>query len=157
MTIYRNLQDKFNKQLSQGQYYERETLKYIPHEEAIFCNTKEYDIEVLLPNGDREYYETKTDRLCLGVGDRKATNNFPIEYQYKNQPSGIGATKADYFMLFTIDTNNNDKYNVYKIETKKLKEICKKCRRVSGGDNYNSKMFLVPISKIKEYELEYIE
>jgi hypothetical protein len=70
---------------------------------------KEWDI--FIPEKDIGV-EVKSDRMS------KTTGNVAIEYSYGGEPSGIEATKAEWWVYITEDT-------LYWIKTKKIKECIK--------------------------------
>lgn len=144
---------KFNRDKIQGDYYEKEALKYLKYDsykitEGYF---KEYDIITYRKEGIVEKIEVKSDRLSSRTG------NLCIEYQYKGCNSGILSTEADYYFYFVLYCKDNNiyrnviKYDLYKIPVNELKELVKDCKSVYGGDNGYSKMYLLPKYKCKDY------
>ena len=134
---------KFQKQLKQGQRYEKEILKYLPHDTYHIKDGyfKDYDVELYKDN-IKSTVEVKSDRQA------PLTGNMAIECEYNNQPSGITSTKADYFVYFVV---HKDRDECYCFPTEELREICKTSRKVSGGDGGRSKMYLVKISDCGKY------
>ena len=130
---------QFKKDLIFGQYYERMYLEYIKYNSVIFSNKKEYDI--LIDNNIK--VEVKSDRLAYKTG------NLAIEYNYKNQPSGIMTSMSNYWVYFIIYPNN--KHECYKIPIDELKFLIQSCKSINAGDNKQSKIKLLPISRCKEY------
>ena len=110
---------------------------------------KKYDIKLYRKTKKPLYLEVKTDRLI------NKTGNICIEYEYNNNPSGINSTKSKYFLI--VEIINDNKYNMYKIPTLKIKEaindntITKKT--ICGGDGYKSKLYLFK----KEIFLKYLK
>ncbi len=96
---------------------------------------------ILKSKGDT--IEVKTDKDAI---KNKKTGNVFIEYQYKNKASGISKSKAIWY-AFVISNEN-----IIIIETKKLKNICRKYlntkRDVKGGDNNTSKGILLPLNEL---------
>jgi len=74
------------------------------------------------------------------------TGNLFIEYESRGKPSGISTTHADYYSFSLSET-----VHIF-IETKELKEICRKfigtTKDVKGGDSNTSRGILLPIQKI---------
>lgn len=90
-------------------------------------------------------YEVKADRYA------HRTNCCFIEYECNGKPSGITASKADYYMYFAVKPNNE--YDVYKIPTDAIREACKKpLATKSGGDNYKVKGHIVSLQDFKDYK-----
>lgn len=88
------------------------------------------------------------------------TGNHFVEYLYrpvnqlKYEPSGIAATKAEWWALFLIDENDKP-IMCYTIPVQALREIGRPYvntdRDVDGGDGMRSKGVLVPIKEIAMY------
>jgi hypothetical protein len=137
--------NKFEKDLAQGKKYEVESLNYLDYDtyemkEGYF---KEYDLTIF-KDGTPTKIEVKSDRQA------STTGNMAIEYECKNKPSGLSATKADYWIYFVV---HKDKDECYKIPTDELRELVKDCRKVRGGDNYMSRMYLLKIDNCKKYRI----
>jgi hypothetical protein len=136
----------FQKDLKLGLKYEVEILKYIKYDTykqstGIF---KEYDIKTIKDDIITKY-EIKADRIAF------KTNNLCIEYEYKNKPSGIETTKADYFGYFILKNNSHD---VYIIPTNNIKQSIKDKKykkSMSGGDGKKSKFYLFDLSIFQEF------
>ena len=87
--------------------------------------------------------EVKTER-----NQWSNTGNIAIEYEYKNRPSGIAVTKADYWChVLAIDDID---CCMLLFKTDHLKQLIKTSnyRGVIGGDDNQSKMVLVPLADI---------
>lgn len=136
------LHQKFKEQLKQGQFYELQALEYFDYTSYIQSqgNVKGYD---LILDGTIKL-EVKSEILA-GI-----TGNMAIENEYKGSPSGVNCTECDYWVHFVIKKDGS--HDCYKLPIDKLKELVKNCRQVVGGDGYNSKMYLLPVSKCKEYK-----
>lgn len=135
--------NKFEKDLEQGKKYELESLNYLDYDtyemkEGYF---KEYDLIITKDNVDIKI-EVKSDRQA------SITGNMAIEYECNNKPSGITSTTADYWLYFVV---HKDKDECYKIPTNELKDLVKDCKKVRGGDNYKSKMYLLKINNCRKY------
>lgn len=137
--------NKFEKDLAQGKKYELESLNYLDYDtyemkEGYF---KEYDLIITKDNVDTKI-EVKSDRQA------SITGNMAIEYECNNKPSGLTSTTADYWLYFVV---HKDKDGCYKIPTNELKYLVKDCRKVRGGDNYKSKMYLLKINNCGKYKI----
>ena len=137
--------NKFEKDLAQGKKYEVESLNHLDYDtyemkEGYF---KEYDLTIF-KDGTPTKIEVKSDRQASSTG------NMAIEYECKNKPSGLSATKADYWIYFVV---HKDKDECYKIPTDELRELVKDCRKVRGGDNYMSRMYLLKMDNCKKYRI----
>jgi hypothetical protein len=125
--------EKFYEQLKQGEEMENLYKKFMGND----------NIEV---KSERHIWE-------------KSKNHF-VEYLYrpvnqlKYEPSGISATKAEWWALFLIDDNDKP-IMCYTIPVSALREIGRKYvntdRDVDGGDGNRSKGVLVPIEEIALY------
>jgi hypothetical protein len=80
-------------------------------------------------------YECKNDKMAFKTG------NLCIEYKYKGHRSGIKTTKSDYYCI------KISKDKIFIIPVKVIKDYIKDnketIRKVYGGDNKNSKMYLI--------------
>ncbi len=148
-----NYKEKFKRDKIQGDYYEKEALKYLKYDtyEITQGYFKEYDIITYRKEGIVEKIEVKSDRQSSKTG------NMCIEYEYKNYPSGINSTTADYYFYFVLYCKDNNlrndviRYDLYKIPVETLKNMVKNCKKVIGGDGKYSKLYLLPIRKCKDY------
>lgn len=133
----------FIEDLKLGKEYELKALKLFKYKSYVHSEgiNKLYDLEIDTIDDEKVFVEVKSDRLAIKTG------NVVIEYECNKKSSGINATKADYYVYFVIGSNI-----VYKIKTKTLKEICKDCRIVMGGDGYRSKMYIVPMKNLDNYK-----
>jgi hypothetical protein len=91
--------------------------------------------------------EVKTERDMW-----KITGNIAIEVSYKGYPSGISVTNGDWWIHILSDNGDIDTLFMFKVSKlrKKIRRLVsrKEARVVMGGDNNDSKMVLVPISKL---------
>ena len=89
--------------------------------------------------------EVKTDRIT-----QRSTNVF-VEYESRGKESGIAKTQAEWW---TINFYSKDKFcfNIT-LKTKDLKNIIKNntFKKIPGGDNNTSWGYLIPISKLIDY------
>lgn len=108
----------FSHDLEVGQVFEKE-LGYILENKSIEC---------------------KKDLQAMETG------NVFIEYESRENPSGISTTKSDWHAIWINERN------IKLVETSYLKEKCRKYlntkRDVKGGDNNTSKGILLPINEI---------
>lgn len=147
-----DFKEKFLRDKIQGDFYEKEALKYLDYDDYEITEGyfKEYDI-IISKKDIKTKIEVKSDRQS------SKTKNLCIEYEYKNLPSGINTTTADYYFYFVLYCKDNNlkndviKYELYKIPVETLKNKVKKCRKVIGGDGKYSKLYLLPIRECKEF------
>tara|TARA_E500000305_G_scaffold65974_2_gene52480 strand:- start:410 stop:826 length:417 start_codon:yes stop_codon:yes gene_type:complete len=136
----------FRNDLKFGKSYELKAIGHIErskfnlgnflHQSVGLCC--EYDLKF-----EKGLIEVKADRMV------HKTNNWFIEFNYKDKPSGYLTSKSDYYCL--VDTYNCDYYLV-KIDD--LIDICSTINvSVYGGDNKQSLGKLVPKWKINKYLL----
>ena len=107
---------------------------------------KDYDLWIQRHGEEKVYLEVKRDRRAITTG------NLAIEFMCNNQPSGITATKADYWVHFVVSTNS-----YFLIPVSELRELLatgsfRECR---GGDGYRAQMYLVPMSRLESYKDSY--
>ena len=106
-----------------------------------------YDLD-LGQLGEKLVYDILTNKKVEVKTDYQAssTGNLFIEYSSRGKDSGITISKADFYCFVTSNEN------ITFIETKKLKEICRKYlntnRDVKGGDNNTSLGILLPLNEI---------
>lgn len=138
---------KFEKDLAKGHLYEAKSLNYLDYDDYKFMNGyfKEYDLEIT-KNGNKTTIEVKSDTQASYTG------NLAIEYECSGKPSGINATKADFWIYFICYKDYDE---CYKIPTEELREIATKCKKVSGGDGNRSRMYLVKKSLVKNYLINF--
>ena len=145
---------KFTNCLSQGQFYEKETLKYIDHDTYKFSvgKCKEWDIEVY-KHGVPLYYEVKSETNAFKYG------NLCIEYEYNEGKSGIDATIADYWVHYAIKDKAKNIYSLFIIPTAELRQLIidkKYLRKITGGDRNLSKCYLFRMTELSDYNVEII-
>jgi len=138
----------FKKCLSFGEKYQQELIKVLkPNNykmmEGYF---KEYDliIDDLLPI----YYEVKADRYAYKY------NQFCIEFECFNKPSGIKTTTADYYAYFVV--RPNETYDLYIIPVIDIKEVINNNKYDTikqGGDRMASKFFIIDIPLFSKYKV----
>lgn len=115
--------------------------------------TKKYNVEVVEiqdeTNFKKVHYDFKTsDNITYEVKAdimSQTTNNFFIEYEGYNKPSGLAITKAEKHILIS-----GDEY--YVINTQQIKQLIKinKYRQVMT-QNKSTKGYLIPKKDIIEY------
>jgi hypothetical protein len=143
-----NYSDKFYQQLGQGKVGEAIVAawlnKYKNLEIVDFNDTIDYDIK--MTDGEKNItYEVKCDRW--EHFKMLKTGNMVFETRNNKKPSGIWATKADYYCYYFPDF-----CELYFIKVEKLRELCMTrpdvcIRFTNGGDKGNSSGF-----KINRYE-----
>jgi hypothetical protein len=145
---------KFNNCLKQGNFYEEELKKYVS------CDT--FETSKSLKNfKDWDVKTTKNDKVLLfevkSETNASKTGNICIEFSNSNMPSGINATKADYWVHYVIHDKDNNVYDIYIIPTNELKTIIKNkqyFRAMRGGDGGRAEFYLVKISTIQKYKID---
>lgn len=134
----------FRQKLAFGENYQEIAKKYIPEDEVLQeCAKgleKRFDFKT-----DKHSYEVKSDRM----GYRYGCRTWFIEYECNGNKSGINATESDYYFYFFHKPSGE--YEVYEIPVNKLKEACKGCREIIGGDGNRVRGYIVPV--IPEYKL----
>jgi len=76
----------------------------------------------------------------------KRTGNICIEYQSYGKPSGIEATESDLWIHNL--THKGEFIMGFILPTDKLKKVYKEGRKVSGGDNNASSIYLLKIEEL---------
>lgn len=84
--------------------------------------------------------EVKTDFVAENTG------NVFIEYESRNNPSGIATSDAEWY-AFVLGTNNIIMIETEALKTKARKYI-KTSRDVVGGDNNTSRGILLPLKEL---------
>ena len=114
---------------------------------------KDFDIDLafgklhedkILDMLENKKIEVKTER---DVWTR--SGNIAIEFESYGKPSGIAATKADYW--FHNLSVGSQVFCTLVFDVKVLKQVIKNLdyeKIVNGGDNYASKMYLINLSKL---------
>jgi len=113
------------------------------NESTDYSVLKEYDLEGINKKGQRVLIEVKNDLKSSQTG------NIAIEYSCNDKPSGVNATKAD----FWVSVGSSE---IFILKIKVLKDLIKKeslRRDVSGGDNKIAKMYLFKIDVIRNNSL----
>lgn len=91
--------------------------------------------------------EVKTERDIW-----KHTGNIAIEFAYRGNPSGIAITNAKWWVHVLSDGDDIDTaflFDVRRLRAKVRKLVRNgECRIVKGGDDNESEVVLVPISKL---------
>lgn len=127
----------FTRDLAFGRKYEDIALTLsgemlVNRPEGVF---KEWDFQT-----DKATYEVKSDRQAYKYGMKTMF----IEYECRGKPSGIATTTADVWFYFLVRPNGTSR--VYKLPTASLRDMCKGCVVKSGGDNYASRGYIVPLT-----------
>jgi hypothetical protein len=106
----------FKKLLEFGKKYESELLKYINYDKYKISDKSAYDIKCY-KNDKFTKYEVKADKWA------NISGNICIEYKSNNILSGISITQAKYYAIFQLINETSNKYILYVIPTKKIKEM----------------------------------
>ena len=104
-------------------------------------NFKPYDF-----TSDGIKYEVKADKLTYKTG------NLFIEYECSDKPSGITTSEAQMLFYFVINAEGKPD-RIYLIETGFLKALITSSdfKRVSGGDGWRVRGYLIPEQLLKNY------
>jgi len=88
------------------------------------------------------------------------TGNIAVEYSYRDKPSGISTTEAEFIAYILVDKDQNDCIAFF-VKTEVLKRMCRKYintdRNRVGGDDFNSKIILLPIKELTNSEVLFNE
>jgi len=90
-------------------------------------------------------YEVKQEKKSF------YTNNIVFEYSNYNKISGVLATQSDIWVhIFAVNENENEVWYIAFFNTTELKKelLESNFKKVTGGDDNASKMFLVPINYV---------
>jgi len=102
---------------------------------------------ILLLGSDKSKIEVKTER-----DDWVRTGNIAIEFQFKGNPSGIAKTTADWWIHLLALGGEVKAAFVLPVPALRqfvfVNAINKQFRIVTGGDNKDSDLILVPIEMI---------
>ena len=102
-------------------------------------------VKNLISSTDCLTVEVKRDRVVSETG------NIAIEVSYKQAPSGLMTTEAEWWAFLLSGDNYNDEI-VILIKTERLKEIVSEYRKLHGtmrgGDGYQAELVLLPLPKI---------
>jgi hypothetical protein len=135
----------FRADLELGEEWQRRFLYLVQWDtcEIAKGNFKDWDIK-LTHEGTDIYIEVKYDRRA------ETTRNLAIEFECSGQPSGVSATKADYWVHFV---KNSPFYYMIPIEDlRKAIEEKKYTRTVKGGDGWRANMYLSPMSIFDDFK-----
>lgn len=145
--------NSFKKDLEFGKKYE---LIFAKLTNQIYKQTTgliPYDIE-LYYNNEIIKYEVKTDKRTY------TTNNFAVEFESNEKPSGISISKADYWLFIEIinynksnDDNHNYEFNLYLISTSDLKDLIKfhDFKTLNVCENGKNKIYLINKKYLSKY------
>lgn len=143
---------KFKKDLEQGKKGERHVANFLKKQrQADKVSTafagKSHDFVLIYKDGREEAFETKTDFFA---GTK--SQNVYLEYQCSEKPSGLTATKSDFWSIL-IPARQIILVFCPKRMWNCLQES--KFKKVRGGDRKATCGFLVPIEDFKK--LEFVE
>jgi hypothetical protein len=145
---------KFIKCLEQGNKYEEELRRYITYDtfetSKELKNFKDWDVKTCY-NNKVTLYEVKSEM------NASKTGNICIEFSNSNMPSGINATKANYWVHYVLHDKVNNIYDLYIIPTSDLRDIINNklyFRRMRGGDGGRAEFYLVKLNTIQKYQID---
>lgn len=110
-----------------------------------YNNDFKYDLKVgqVAENWLAEILEGKKIEVKRDLQAHKTGNIF-VEYESRNQPSGLATSQADYYCYFLSDEH------FVIIKSERFKQICRTFlntnRDIRGGDSNTSKGILLPIN-----------
>lgn len=146
----------FKLSLSMGEKGENIVRKFLENKDYIFlskCEDISHDYK-FIKNGKEYIFEIKTDaghiRNNKQTGELYETGNMAIEYESRGKPSGIKATKAEFFITYYPLLNE-----LWLMKTAKLKELIKENEETikkvedAGDSNSNTKIYLLKRDKYK--------
>lgn len=139
------MENTFFKDLRFAQHYERLAKRYFTHDSCEMPAVRDSDFDLIFKHKDKTFtVEVKADRKA------HETQNLVIENRYDFNPSGITVTKADYWLFFVILPEN--KIATYKIETEKLKIMCRG-RREIYSTYAKTHLYIIPLSEMEKYRI----
>lgn len=126
-------------------------------------HTKEYDIDF---KKDLKFGLEWENELKKILGNKKLevktdkkwskTGNIAVEIESRGKPSGLSTTKSDYWAF--ILWQKQEKPNIILIPIDRLQTITgyfqRKKKVVMGGDANTSKLVLIPLEVINDYETQ---
>jgi hypothetical protein len=145
----------FNGDAALGKLYERICPKIFACNRFQIArgNFPNWDVRLICRDDEDNEYDTTIE--CKADTFAKRTDQLAIEYSYKGRPSGIQATKAEYWAHFVHGTNR-----YFLIPTDFLKEKIEEGywdAYVDGGDCKASKLFIISQKHFREFEGTYDE
>jgi hypothetical protein len=135
----------FKADLELGESYQRKLLELIAYDRCGMSKGcfKPYDVWIEY-NDERTTFEVKADRMT------ERTGNIVIEYECNGKPSGITATKADFWAYFIHNTGVY--YMIHTDDIKRLIEEKKYTKTIRGGDGWRACMYVFPVSVFEEWK-----
>ena len=117
-------------------------------------DTSAYDLLFEDENIDGITYEVKTDLWEKDWG-KGGSGNMAIEYKCRGKSSGIGVTKAKYFVYYLVNVSDKQ---IWLIETQKLQELLLREKFPSktvgethyGSDEKVAKCYMIPRFEYKD-------
>ena len=75
-----------------------------------------------------------------------------VEFEYKNKPSGINTTKADYYCYYSVKDLNE---RLFVIPVCVIKELInnKQYERIIKPRNNTSQCYLIPLEYVEKYKV----
>ncbi len=116
---------------------------------------KRWDLDLAYGKvGEQMVRELLTGRMTVEVKRDDLvsdTGNIAIEYSFKGSPSGIMATKADFWAIILSGQLYQDDFIIF-IRTERLRSIVRMYHLrgswVQGGDRSDSLMVLIPVKEL---------
>lgn len=142
---------KFAMDLAAGKMAEKRAAEHLikagVYKDISFDDSKgefsDYDAVALTPDGVTHYLEMKNDIKSA------VTGNFFAETWCRKKPSGLAATKADFYV---VTTHNPKRF--WRLPVSKLRALAKTCKIVSGGDDAAAVGHLIPVNMFpQEYQV----
>lgn len=108
--------------------------------------------------GKHSAFDIKIDSLdqtieCKKDLKSKHTGNIAIEFECYNKPSGIAVSTADFW---AIQFYHDGKWKYGFVATEVLRKECEGLRKISGGDDMSSQMYLMPVTRFLEIRHAFI-
>ncbi len=115
--------------------------------EISFNKDKFWDVRGRSPRtGMLTDFEIKTDIYCKCK--KTDTGNIAVEIRYRDNPSGVSSSTADYFVYYFIHLKKNNLWFISMDDLRMfIKKNIKDLKVVKGGDNSWSELVLIPRRK----------
>lgn len=140
----------FVKDLEFGKQWEEYIIQHMLPEDETFQERapnkafKDWDFKT-----NAHSYEVKSDRLA----HKYNYGSMFIEFECGGVPSGIMASKADYWFYVMVSPDDS-MYSCYEIPTSKLREaIPHAMRTVKGGDGWRSRGYIMNTNLFEQYKI----
>jgi hypothetical protein len=149
------MSNNFDRCLDLGKKYERLSTQIFENKrfeiaEGYFLD---WDVKLFNESSETPGLEEEVTLECKADTVAVRTKALAIEFEYDGRPSGIQTTKADFWVHYIHSTN---KY--YLIPTEYLRQVIqegKYSRKVRGGDDYKSYLYIVDENHFSDFEDSY--